>query len=196
MLVVVSCFTGATGFCSFSLFTAAAGMCSNPLTLIYFSRIFFAMVSPPLPQQKHPTRMRKINISTPVLPQAASPTLGRSTRWAAAPQAGGAEDQVLSPFAITSLSSSCKFSVRVLSATICNLACANKRWYEPGWSIPWVSICTWRGCEPPALWFGVSPCPWTAVWAGYILWHVNSTWWSLMQSSHLCCQEGRVWFLC
>lgn len=66
---------------------------------------------------------------------------------------------------------------------------------EPGWSIPWVSICTWRGCELPALWFAESCCPWTAVWAGCILWHVNTTWWSLMQLPHLHCPEEKVRFL-
>lgn len=139
--------------------------------------------------------MRKISISAPVLPQAASPTLGRSAGWATAAQTGWAGDQVLSPFTIASPSSSHTFSVPLLSATICNLAFADKQLREPGWSIPWVSVCTWRGCELPALWFAESCCPWTAVWAGCILWHVNSTWWSLMQLPHLRCREEKVRFL-
>lgn len=131
--------------------------------------------------------MRKINISAPFLPQTASPTLGQGARWAAAPQPGEAGDQILSPFVVASLSSSYTFSLQLYTT----------------WLVP-INGDVSQAKESPGLPFALGevvnhllfgPCPWTVVWVDFILWHISSLW-SLLQLPHLCCREGRVWFLC
>lgn len=193
-MVVLSCFTGATGVCSFSSFVAVLEHAAIP-SLSFISPELFSLWFLPhclITKTSHQNEKNKYLWSSH---KQHHPPWGEVLGEL---QLSRLEEEIKSCFLFAIASPSCflffMFSPCTspnFSGPVLRLVPMNSDENQAELS-PWVFICPWRGCEAPILWFGVSPCPRTAVWAGHIPWHVICTWWSWMQPPHPHYWEGRT----
>lgn len=151
-MVVLSCFTGAKGFCSFSSFMAALEHAAIP-SLLFISPDFFSLWFLPhclITKTSHQNEKNKYLWSSH---EQHHPLWGEALGELQLSRLE--EKEIKSCFFLAISSSSCFPVLHIFTLHFshvfcpCSQACANEQWWEPCWIIPWVFICIWRGCEAP-----------------------------------------------
>lgn len=194
-MLVLSCFTGATGFCSFSSFMAALEHAPIP-SLLFISPEFFSLWFLPhclITKTSHQNEKNKYLWSSH---EQHHPLWGEVLGELQLSRLEEKEIKSCFPFAIAS--SSCllcftfsPYTSSMFFVPILRLVPMNSDDSQAELS-PGFLFALGEAVKHQFLWFGVSPCPWTAVQAGHIPWHVTCTWWSWMQSPHPHYWEGRM----